>query len=415
MKAVICLPIDLTQHSAGRTRATLMRNALISNGVDAKLVGIGSVDQSEEIQHLRIGSVDSITIRPDSKTTNRQSAGRLRSQVKCYSNAFEKSLKDVLVELRPNIIIDYCTFYSISKTVLATARLLKVPIVGDLVEQKKPNIRRILNGAAYEQFARDNWIVPMLDGIIGISNAWVDWANSRKMLSCWVPPLLNSKFEITTEESGDDGYNSLAPMSEESADLVRRVSIAWIGHWNSREHIEVVLNAVRLLVRENLPISLDVIGNVERDGYSRKLVRNVRRDSVLAKRVHFHGFLDDDQRDELMSKSALFILLRSESNETRKLFPTRLPEYLGTSRPVILSRCSTFSSIFRHGSNIWFIDSANDCFELASSIRHLIDNPTIADRIGFEGALLASECFSGQLVGERLKKFLERVIEQANC
>lgn len=408
LNIAITVPVSLSEHSPCLTRVDLLCRALQQCGHQVALIGLGTADQAEGIQRTVHGSGVRYALRPTGDTKGRFWHSKLRHKLNQIAAAFRCGLPQALESSECQLLIDYCSYGSVSQVVWQTAQTRGIPLIGDLVEQKAPTLHRWLNGAASEQARRDRDILPRLDGIIGISPAWVEWAQSQQIPSVWVPALLDPRDLPLpgTESPLASAVSDAASGPTRPRPAVPR--IGWIGHWNQREHIRSLLLALRQLALEGFPVALDVVGKVATSRWAGRLVRWVRRDAVLGNLVQFHGFVPTQQKQALMDAADLHVLLRSESNETRKLFPTRLPEYLGGGKPVILSACSNFTGSFTHGQDIWFVDPDNQPAKLVTAIKHLLSDRDVATRVGHAGRVRAMEVFSTDRAARELSVFLSR-------
>jgi len=317
-------------------------------------------------------------------------------------------LADVLESTDCHLLIDYCSYGRVSRVVWQIAKARGIPVIGDLVEQKAPTLHRWLNGAAHEQTIRDREILPRLDGIIGISPAWVQWAKAQNLPSVWVPALLDPQELPQRQPNIAPTPRANASTESFTTNGADKPRIGWIGHWNQREHIQTLLHALRQLAVDGTPVALDVVGKVATSRWAKRLVRWVQHDLTLNPLVHFHGFVSESQKRALMDAANLHVLLRSENNETRKLFPTRLPEYLSGGKPVILSACTNFTGTFTHGHDIWFVSPDNRPSDLGCAIKQLVQDRGLADRIGDAGRTRAIEMFSTDRAARDLGVFLRQ-------
>lgn len=409
LNIAITVPVSLSEHSPCLTRVDLLGRALQQCGHQVAWIGLGTADQAEGIQRTVHGSGVRYALRPAGVTKGRFWHSKLRHKLNQIAAAFRRGLPQALESSECQLLIDYCSYGSVSQIAWQAAQTRGIPLIGDLVEQKAPTLHRWLNGAASEQTRRDRYILPRLDGIIGISPAWVEWANEKQIPSVWVPALLDPNHvpllpPIAPVIDGTiiDGQTS------EFAARKPLPRIGWVGQWNRREHIHTVLKAIRSLSQTGQAVQLDVIGNVAKTRWAKRLIQWVHSDEILSQHVKFYGFVLESRKRQLLADADLYVLLRSESNETRKLYPTRLPEYLSFGKPVILSACSNFRPTFTHEENVWYVDPSNRQADVVVGITRLLQDPGLANRLGAAGQKRAIQALSIDSAALNLSTFLER-------
>ena len=86
-------------------------------------------------------------------------------------------------------------------------------------------------------------------------------------------------------------------------------------------------------------------------------------------------------------------------------FPSKLPEFFASGRPVILPR-SNLGAVVRHGADAFVLDSA-DAAGIAAAIRTLRADPALAERLAAGAADFARKHFSWTRSAETLVAFYE--------
>jgi glycosyltransferase involved in cell wall biosynthesis len=232
-----------------------------------------------------------------------------------------------------------------------------------------------------------------MDGLIGISKAWCDWAGRRRLPSVWIPSFADDRGRARAGPSTSD----------------RSFTLAFIGHWIRREQPCVFLEAMRICLGRGLDIRMNVIGDIGKLSRERAAMRFLRRHPDLRERINFLGFVSDEERDRQLADADAFVLLRADNRETDMLFPTRLPEYMLTGNPVVLSKVGSFPYCFEHRKDVWFVSKENSPEEVADALTHLARNPEERLEIGRRGRQSALEQFSLEVLGRRLAEFLTTV------
>lgn len=94
-------------------------------------------------------------------------------------------------------------------------------------------------------------------------------------------------------------------------------------------------------------------------------------------------------------------------NEYR--FPSKLPEFLATGRPVVLPYAN-IGRYLRDDEECILLDKG-DALEIAEAVERLLADPQLRERVGRGGRAFATANFSWRGSAQRLKLFYERALE----
>jgi glycosyltransferase involved in cell wall biosynthesis len=90
-------------------------------------------------------------------------------------------------------------------------------------------------------------------------------------------------------------------------------------------------------------------------------------------------------------------------------FPSKLPEFFATGRPVILPNAN-IGRYLRNEEECILLDNG-DALEIAAAVERLLADPELRDRVGRGGRAFASANFSWRRSAQRLKLLYERALE----
>ena len=110
-----------------------------------------------------------------------------------------------------------------------------------------------------------------------------------------------------------------------------------------------------------------------------------------------------------MGQADAFVILREDNLETRSLFPTRLPEFLSTGKPVILSDAGDLAIYLNDRESACVIPPGDRPKELADAICFLATHPDEARRIGQGGRDALAAHFSQRVLAQRVVDFVRQV------
>ncbi|QEG20295.1 glycosyltransferase [Mariniblastus fucicola] len=389
MKVLICSAIPLDRTTANLNRLTRMQQSLEMHQVHARIVGFQSglgVAWKEVVMPC-----GNSAIAFDPKLTGAKGYCNAIRQGAQAANFYRSFLPDLVKQFQVDGVIAYHPQGQTVGAILDAGHASGCFVVADMVELFRLNSYYFFNGTNYQQYRLRRNVLPNVDGVIGISHGWCDWCDQRGIRNVWCPSFALDQ-----------------PSRELPTPKGNPFVLAVAGQWNSREMPMAFLAAVEICVSRGLDVRLRVVGNTGKSRQQRVAMQMVQSSGQLKDRVEFTGFIKDPKD---FSKAFLdadaFILLRNDTLETNMLFPTRLPEFMVTGNPVVLSEVGCFSQCFEHRVDVSFVSPDNDPEDIADEIEFLIKNPDKRHTIGQNGRRKMLEEFSLATLGRRLTQFLK--------
>lgn len=97
------------------------------------------------------------------------------------------------------------------------------------------------------------------------------------------------------------------PFSNETIhtpDIEKSNNLIYIGTIEPRKGLIYLIQALIILKKQNLSLNLDIIGKVKDDSYYNEILHLINLHNL---QVRFLGFIDNDQKNILLSKSKIFV------------------------------------------------------------------------------------------------------------
>jgi glycosyltransferase involved in cell wall biosynthesis len=238
------------------------------------------------------------------------------------------------------------------------------------------------------------------DGILGISRLWAGFAARHGVPAVVLPAF--SKY-------ADD---ELPPIDERANP---RFKIVYVGRWVRRELPCTLLRGMELALERGVDLELVVLGPAglglswSQRAEERPAMRFLDRSPHVRERVTMMGWLADDHFEQEMAAADAFVLLRPDSRQTRALFPTRLPEFLATGKPLIVSDAGDLALYLKHLESAYIIPAGDQPESLAEALTFLVSHPDAARTIGRGGRITIQDVFSQTRLARRLVDFLRRI------
>ena len=241
-------------------------------------------------------------------------------------------------------------------------------------------------------------LLPLMDGIISISNALRDLAVANTLSSCKhirVPIIVEfDKFSITkTLTEGEVPFVFHAGTLTQQKDGILGM-------------IEAFGMAMQRLKR---PIKYILTGNINTSSHPREILGLIEK-YHLENAIEFVGYLNRDQVKEYLSKASLVISNRPKSKQDYYGFSTKVGEYLASGTPMITTHWGEAANWLKDGESAYIIEPEN-IEALADAIVRVFTNPEEAHCIGLAGQELCRRSFDYHNWSQPLVQFLKSLNE----
>jgi glycosyltransferase involved in cell wall biosynthesis len=178
----------------------------------------------------------------------------------------------------------------------------------------------------------------------------------------------------------------------------------YVGKFAPRDEPELLIEAVRILSRDGVPLVLDVVGYYEATEPGRRFIRLCAEDAALQRIVRFHGTLAERALKERLAGSDGLLLTRRKARAEELSFPTRLVEYLRFGRPVLVSDVGDVGLYLRDGVDAVLLDPT-DPRRVADAMASLALRADRGADIGRRGRETGARAFDRKAHAGRLLDF----------
>jgi glycogen synthase len=150
--------------------------------------------------------------------------------------------------------------------------------------------------------------------------------------------------------------------------------VAFLGRLVTTKGIRILLEAASILAQKKLPFELLIIG----DGPERKPLEEFARDVQLGSRVRFAGRLGGEQLDAALAKATVAVV----PSLGGEVFGLVVAENMMRGLPVVASDLGALAEVLGDAGLTF---RTGDPGELAAAIERLLENPSLAARLGQAG------------------------------
>lgn len=390
MRVLILFAYEYPSGTAMANRVQKLARGVMAAGAEVRLLGVGTTSggRSAGWEYDSYGIPYRLLAMPRGKSRLKMLVGRARLRA-----TFREETASLLHSEEISSVIIFGTSGWLFGAAADFAMRQNTVVVMDAVEwfgkpRSFPDALWLL-----EQAYTRRYIFPKISGVIGITSFWEDYCSSRGLSVIRIPAL------------GDEEERAFSVSANQNRDRVFRLMYLGVLSW--RDLPETMLRGVQMAEQRGMRVVLVVAGKAVLTASGRRFIAKVRKDARLTRLVEITGWLSDEQLKQKMAEADAFVLLRPDNRETRACFPTRLPEYLATGRPVVLSRVGDVGKYFEHRLNAWLVTPGSRAKELCEALMHLSTNPSEARSIGLAGRRTALDEFSFHRNGQRLMEFLD--------
>ncbi len=326
-----------------------------------------------------------------------------------YYNAFQKGgeegvkcIESLQEERKIDAFIGLTGYYFGMQELVRYCKSRGVLIVQCVVEWFQPQHYEkggILAPMFWNDRLHFHCLAPKSDGILAATEFLKEWFVSKGVKTILSPTLVDPE-EFTKKLPERAGHRD---------DTFQLTYLSRSMSW--RDTPMVMMKAVQKVLESGLQVFLNIIGVDAKSKYLREAQQYVEKTVQLKDHVRFWGYVAEQQLFELLSVTDAFIFPRLDSRETRSCFPTRLPEFLLSGKPVIASAVGDIL-VYLIDNKEAIIVKPNSVEALAEGITKLIKLPDHGRTIGLAGKEKCLKCFHYRNRCEQISTFLEEMLSK---
>jgi len=271
-------------------------------------------------------------------------------------------------------------------------RKRKIKYIRDIVECFTPDsfVGGRLNPLFYDHLLDYYSLARKSDGIIAIST-YIKNDFERYVPVIVIPAMIKVSGKPSVKETGSE-----------------KIHITFISSFSERDLPELILAALKAYGGNS--IFLNLLGNAGKRGYALKIRQTVENDEKLKSLAHFWGRVADADLQKIMQGTDFFIFLRRKDKAGLAAFPTRVPEYLDTARPLISSDTGDLDLYLENGRDVIFIE--NDAGSLLRVFNDISADPRKFDKLGMAGYDTCNKEFNRETRVKQIIAFISSVMNK---
>lgn len=389
INVLYCSSFNLNNPSAGLKRILQLRDSLKNKNINVIISGSGC--KNVQWRYYQLNNDEYIQFNKETFSSIRHSNSlKIISEAKKF---YKQNINHIIQKYEISGIIIYSPMGEVVGTIIKKLKNTKTFIIADCGEYYKLSFKYLLNGILFQQAFFKHFQMKKLDGVIVPSPEWENKAKSLNLPSVFIPgiPVHSKKFRNTP--------------SNKTSDL----NIVFMGRLNDRELPKNIFETLSLCIKKDLKFTFHLLGT-KGDGFRENYwLSKLKKNKKLIKYTKIYGYVDEKIKENILINADLFLILRPANSETRHLFPSRVPEFLSTGNPTIITNTPSLNLLFKEGHGVKFIKETNSPDDIANSIINLANNPILRFEVGEKGRLYAQNNFTHEILGERLGFFLKNL------
>ena len=382
MRVVILLNYSFPDSTASANRYLSIAKALSFAGIDTEIISLQAshrkhlnqdMKASGIYEGIRYTNITGITYRPDNFFIRNlyKIVGKMRIFKLIFIKNREKKIDFVFVPSRTPILNCFMHKYF---------RLLKIR---SLIESSEyPEI--FLNGKftgnmlyfLYKNIFLKNRFI---DGMILMTfNLELYYRNItlRKVPSVVIPMSVDlERFDkIDESENESEKY------------------IAYCGTLdNSKDGVGILIRSFASISEKHQDVRLMIIGGSS-DRSQLEYYKSMAEELKVKNKIVFTGMVNRDDIPKILKVAIALVLSRPSSHQAQGGFPTKLGEYLASSRPVVVTNVGEISRYLENGVSAYIAEP--DSFkDFSDKLNECLSDRTESAKIGLNGYSVAKKHF----------------------
>lgn len=181
----------------------------------------------------------------------------------------------------------------------------------------------------------------------------------------------------------------------------------YIGYFGSltfrRDSVDTLINAFAQISSYHSEIQL-VLGGFCSEPERKQIVDLIEKLNIQT-HVKLLGYLKREEITSYVSHADILVMVRSNNQESRASYPSKLSEFLASSKPVITVNVGEIPLYITDGVNAFMVEPEN-ANALAEKLEYVLSNYELAKQVGQKGKELTDTVFNYNFQAKRMLEFI---------
>ncbi|MFC1962389.1 glycosyltransferase family 4 protein [Chloroflexota bacterium] len=180
--------------------------------------------------------------------------------------------------------------------------------------------------------------------------------------------------------------------------------VMYTGNFNVWQGIDLLISSAKYVVEQKDNVTFVLVGHTNNEEY-----RNMVDNLGLSKYFFFMGQRSREEVPGILQMSDILILPRPETKAGKYGFPSKLPEYMASGKPVIATDVGDHNLLVKNMSTGLLVSP--DAKEMAEAILRLIKDQSLRKRIGSTARQFVKSEYSWDIIGGKLLDLYEAMVD----
>lgn len=184
----------------------------------------------------------------------------------------------------------------------------------------------------------------------------------------------------------------------------------YIGYFGSltfkRDNVDSLIKAFAKFSPKNPKMHL-VLGGFC-DEHEKKNIRDLICQLGIQSKVELIDYLKRNEIVKYISHADVLVMVRGKDLESQASYPSKLTEFLATSRPVVTVDIGEVSMYLTDGVNAFIVEQGN-VDALAEKLDFVVNNYQLAEKVGQNGKELTEGVFNYNYQAKKMISFIDSI------
>jgi glycosyltransferase involved in cell wall biosynthesis len=192
------------------------------------------------------------------------------------------------------------------------------------------------------------------------------------------------------------------------------VNYNYIGYFGSltfeRDNVDLLINAFAEFSKQHKDIRL-VLGGFCSDSQRKDLISLIAKLGVQ-ERVVLLEYLTREEVTQYIIHASILVMVRSKDLQSQASYPSKLSEFLASSKPVISVNVGEIPLYLKDGEHAFLVE-AGDTKGLTEKLEYVWNNYDLALEVGQKGRQLTETVFNYSYQAKRMIEFISSLNGEA--
>jgi len=175
------------------------------------------------------------------------------------------------------------------------------------------------------------------------------------------------------------------------------------GTFGEKDGVIDLIKAFNIVYQIKNNIKLQLVGKGS-GLYYNECMNQIKKN----KNINYLGYLSENKMFDILAKSNVLCITRTNSEFANNGFPFKIAEYLSSGIPVLSTSASDIPYLLNDKKDVYLAEPGN-VESIANKMIYIIDNYKEAITVGKQGKIFCENKFSINYIGEQLYQFLKKL------